>query len=345
MRKIITLVVMLLCLQLWAQAPEYRGSTIVDSLYAIPELDGNITADTSGIPFAVMNWTYEIRVGDIGFSPEDPSSTNGAHRAYVSFPLPSIPEGYSLVSATMRLYQYTSRGNIPLSDSTYVCTYFPVWDVAGGDTIKCIVSHIDYGISLGLDDWAKGDEGNPNTYNPNVGEITWQGINEPNSHGEAGYRYLDITDCVLHDLAIGSIFSQYRIAFQINTDYDYGPDFVAFKSMESNNEHQRPRVYYTLFNPTSVVDEYSPDVILAVTTNPNPFTSRLMLDLSLKDNAELSTKLYDLRGRVVKELPPAAYSKGTHKLSMETNDLPNGIYILQIRAGSEILTKKITCLK
>ncbi|HPV14934.1 MAG TPA: T9SS type A sorting domain-containing protein [Candidatus Cloacimonadota bacterium] len=343
MKKIITLVVMLLCLQLWAQAPEYRGSTIVDSLYAIPELDGIVTADSSGNPFYINNWTYEFHVGDIGGG--DPIFDNASVRAYISYPLPSIPEGYSLVNATMRLYQYTSRGHIPLSDSTYVCTYFPVWDVAGGDTVKCIVSHIDYDISLGLDDWAKGDEGNPNTYNPNVGEITWQGINEPNSHGEAGYRYLDITDCVLHDLAIGSIFSQYRIAFQINTDYDYGPDFVAFKSMESNNEHQRPRVYYTLFNPTSVVDEYSPDVILAVTTNPNPFTSRLMLDLSLKDNAELSTKLYDLRGRVVKELPPAAYSKGTHKLSMETNDLPNGIYILQIRAGSEILTKKITCLK
>jgi len=343
MRKIITLVVMLLCLQLWAQAPEYRGSTIVDSLYAIPELDGSITADSTGTPIWINGAGYDIKVGDIGGG--DPIFDNGTVRGYISYPLPSIPSDYTLTNATMRLYQYRSFGFIPLSDSTYVCTYFPVWDVAGGDTVKCIVSHIDYDISLGLDDWAKGDEGNPYTYNPNVGEITWQGINEPKSYGEIGYRYLDITDCVLHDLAIGSIFSQYRIAFQINTDYDYGSDFVAFNSMENVFEHRRPIMHFTLYKPTSASDELNPAIILSLASSPNPFTSRLMLDLSLKDNAELSTKLYDLRGRVVRELPPAAYSKGTHKLTMETGDLPNGIYILQIRAGSEILTKKITCLK
>jgi hypothetical protein len=217
--------------------------------------------------------------------------------------------------------------------------------VAGGDTIKCIVSHIDYGISLDLGDWAKGDEGNPYTYNPNVGEITWQGINEPGSSGEAGYRYLDITDCVLHDLKIGSIFSQYRIAFQINTDYDYGSDFVAFKSMESNNEHQRPIMFFTLYNPTSVSDDLSPAVILAVTSSPNPFSSRVSFDISLKEQTELSIKLYDLRGRVAKELGSTPYTKGTHKISMKTDDLPSGIYLLQVKAGSEIITKKITCLK
>jgi hypothetical protein len=206
------------------------------------------------------------------------------------------------------------------------------------------VSHIDYDISLYLGDWAKGDADNPYTYNPNVGEITWEGIdipgNEPGHHGEAGYRYLDITDCVLHDFAIGSIFSQYRIAFQINTDFDFGSDFVAFKSMESNNEHQRPIVYFTLYNPTSVSDCLSPAVILAVTSSPNPFSSRVSFDISLKIHTEMSIKLFDLRGRVAKELGPTPYPKGTHSISMNTDDLPSGIYLLQVKAGIDIITKK-----
>jgi len=223
--------------------------------------------------------------------------------------------------------------------------YFPYWNIVGGDTIKCMVSQIDYGISLGLDDWPKGDEGNPYTFNSNVGEITWEGIDEPGNHGEAGYRYLDITDCVLHDLAIGSIFSQYRIAFQINTDYDHGADFVAFKSMESNNEHQRPVMYYTLYNPSSVSDDLSPEVLVNVTSSPNPFSSQVTFDISLKNHAELSIKLYDLRGRLVKEYDSSQYTKGLHSIDMDTHDLSNGIYLLQIRAGSEMITKKITCLK
>jgi len=182
-----------------------------------------------------------------------------------------------------------------------------------------------------------------------VGEITWQGINEPGNepghHGEAGYRYLDISDCVLHDLAIGSIFSQYRIAFQINTDYDYGSDFVAFKSMESNNEHQRPRMYFTIYNPSSVSDDLSPAVLVNVASSPNPFSSHVTFDVSLKNNTELSLNLYDLRGREVKKLGSTPYSKGTHNIRMDTKDLPNGMYLLQVKAGSEIITKKITCLK
>ena len=345
MRTLITLVVVLFCLQLWAQRYN-QDTTIIDSVYAIPAMDGDITADSLGIPISIMTWTYDIMVGDIGHS-GSPWLNNGSHRGYVSFPLPSIPESYTLLNATMRLYQYTSRGYIPLSDTTYICTYFPVWNVAGGDTIKCIVSHIDYGLSLSLDDWAKGDDGNPDTYNPNVGEITWEGINNPGPDGEVGYRYLDVTDCVLHDLAIGSIFSQYRTAFQINTDYDYGPDFVAFLSANSNPSYPEflPIMYYTLHNPTSASDDLNPEVIVNVISSPNPFSSRVTFDISLKSHTELSIKLYDLKGRLVRERDATLYSKGTHNVSIETSDLSNGIYLLQVKAGSEIITKKITCLK
>ena len=338
-------IIVLSCVHLLAQMTE-DGYTTVDSLYAIPELDGDLTADSLGIPFRIMNWTYDIHVGDIGEG--DPIYDNGSSRGYLSFPIPFVPDGYELVNATMRLYQYTSQGCIfPGSPEGY--TLYPYWNVAGGDTIKCIVSHVDYGLSLSLDDWSKGDEGNPDTYNPNVGEITWQGINEPGNepghHGEAGYRYLDVTDCVLHDLAIGSIFSQYRIAFQINTDYDYGSDFVAFASMENVFSEYDPIMFFTLYNPSSVSDELSPAVILAVTSSPNPFSNHLRLNVSLKNHAEPNIKLYDLRGRVAKELGSTPYSKGTHEIIMKTDDLPSGVYLLQVKAGSEIITKKITCLK
>lgn len=339
MRTLITLAIVLFCLQLWAQVYN-TSTTIIDSLYAIPELDGDIAANTSGVAFSMNTTTYEFIVGDLGYPYE-----NCTVRAYISFPLPVIPSGYSLQNATIRLYQHTSRGIEQLEDSTYVNTFFPHWEVAGGDTIKCIVSHIDYGNSLGLDDWSKGDENNPYTYNPNVGEITWQGINEPGNHGEAGYRYLDITDCVLHDLAIGNLNSQYRIAFQINTDYDYGSDFVAFNSMENVFEHRRPIMFFTLYNPTSISDELSSAVLVNIISSPNPFSSHVTFDVSLKNNTELSLKLYDLRGREVKKLGSTPYSKGTHNIRMDTKDLPNGIYLLQVKAGSEIITKKITCLK
>jgi hypothetical protein len=104
-------------------------------------------------------------------------------------------------------------------------------------------------------------------------------------------------------------------------------------------------MYFTLYNPSSVSDDISPAVLINVISSPNPFSSRVTFNISLKNNAELSLKLYDLRGRVVKELGSTPYSKGNHNLSMDTNDLSNGIYLLQVKVGSEMITKKITCLK
>ncbi len=345
MRTLITLAIVLFCLQLWAQRYN-QETTLIDSVYAIPALDGDITADSLGIPISLMNWSYDILIGDIGNS-GNPSLVNGSVRGYLSFPLPTFPDGYSLVNSTIRLYQYTSRGKEILGDSTVVYTYFPHWDIAGGDTIKCIISHVNYGSSLDLGDWAKGDEGNTFTYNPNVGEITWEGIDEPGNHGEAGYRYLDVTDCVLHDLSISNISSQYRIAFQINTDYDYGPDFVAFLSANSNPEYPEflPIMFFSLYNPSSVSEDNSPAVLVNVASSPNPFSSQVTFNISLKSHAELSIKLHDLKGRVLKELGSTPYSKGTHNISIDTHDLSSGIYLLQVKAGSEIITKKITCLK
>ncbi|MDZ4121038.1 MAG: hypothetical protein U1C33_01360, partial [Candidatus Cloacimonadaceae bacterium] len=143
MRTLIIFTGILFCFQLMAQVPEYYGSTIIDSLYAIPALDGDIAANASGVAFSMNTTTYEFIVGDLGYPYE-----NCTVRAYISFPLPVIPSGYSLQNATIRLYQHTSRGIEHLGDSTYVNTYYPHWDVVGGDTIRCIVSHIDYGNSL-----------------------------------------------------------------------------------------------------------------------------------------------------------------------------------------------------
>ncbi len=125
-RTLLILITLLLCAQLLAQVPEYYESTIIDSLYAIPELDGGITADSTGVPIFLNSTTYEFMVGDLSGWIE-----HGSSRGYVSYPMPPIPDGYSLMYATMRLYQYRSSGCIfPGSPEGY--TLYPYWNVAGG---------------------------------------------------------------------------------------------------------------------------------------------------------------------------------------------------------------------
>ncbi len=336
MRTRITLAIVLFCLQLWAQVPQ--STTIHDSVYAIPELDGDILASSSGVPISFNNTSFSMHAGDLS-----DNYANMSTRTFISFFLPTIPDGYSLISATMRIYQFMSGGGIDPDDPQD--WHFPYWNVVGGDTIKCIVSHIDYGLSLDLGDWPKGDVDNPDTYNPHVGEITREGMSEDGDHGETGYRFLDVTNCVLHDLMLGNIFSQYRISFQINSDFDNRTDKVGFVSMEGSTEQHWPKVNYTLYNPSAVSDEFVPGALLQINASPNPFSGQLSIEIRLQRQTGLELKLYDLKGRLVKKPESRPYTKGIYSIDIDANDLSSGIYLLQVKAGSETLTKKITCLK
>ncbi|MDO9576769.1 MAG: hypothetical protein Q7J16_02680 [Candidatus Cloacimonadales bacterium] len=66
----------------------------------------------------------------------------------MSFELPIIPENYDIDSVLIRLYQFQSFCN----GSEIGGVGFPEWNIPGGDTVKCIMSHIDYGFELDYDD-------------------------------------------------------------------------------------------------------------------------------------------------------------------------------------------------
>jgi hypothetical protein len=159
MKKILLIISFLL---LFILSHPIRADNIIDSVYSIGPLDGYIAFELPTEIFVVNNWMYELNTGDQMLNGMGgPQIPNTHFRSYLTFALPEITVGYEIDSVYVRLYQWISHGNlnylgIPQSD-------FPIWDVPGGDTIQCIVSHIDYGNQLDVGDWEKGDTGNPYT--------------------------------------------------------------------------------------------------------------------------------------------------------------------------------------
>ena len=203
---------------------------IIESVYSDPALDGEINFSQNSQAYNTNSWMYDMFTGDHCGNMITPD-LNSYVRSYLTFFLPEIPENYHVDSASVRIYQYDSNG---YNGSTGDHTDFPVWDVAGGDTIQCILSHIDYGYELDVDDWEKGDVGNQFTYQNNVGTVT--------DNGEIGYRYIDVTNSIIQDYEFYRDKSQYRIAFQIDTDWDNGPDLIGFITANSNGEQYRPKL-------------------------------------------------------------------------------------------------------
>jgi hypothetical protein len=309
------------------------ADTIIDSVYAIPELDGNMCYGPDGNFFNMNNTTYSMKVGDIGVTSIPVVPVNSTTRSFFSFELPEISYGYQIDSVFVRLYQFWAIGGLPAQN-------FPVWNVAGGDTIKCILNHIDYGFELDPDDWEKGNIGNPYTYTNNVGTVT--------EDGEDGYRYVDVTDCVLLDYQLQRILSQYRISFQIDNDWDDHSDNVSFATAESFAAQYWPILYFHLSNVVGIdkpTIPYSSLLITNLSSYPNPFNPVTTINYNLSQNSNVLLKVYNLKGQLIENLVNQTQAAGQHSVSWNAVNQSSGIYFYQLHTGAQTTTGKCLLIK
>ena len=307
-----------------------RADTIIDSVYSVPELDGYLLFSPEGQPVYISTGSYDMHAGDVGPpSIPVPVESNSSERAFISFELPEIPAGYEIDSVSMRLYQFDALGGYPTQ-------YFPVWNVTGGDTIKCILNHIDYGNELSWDDWEKGDIGNPYTFTHNAGTVT--------ESGEDGYRYIDVTDCLLFDYQQERTLTQYRISFQIDTDWDDHPDFVAFTTSEYY-DIGKPQLKLYLSEIVSLEDNEIGFDHPQIHVYPNPITEKGKISFSLNQSEHLQFDIYNIKGQLVGTLWKGNIVRGINEISFDTRGLSNGIYFLKAKTNDCVLTKKIIILK
>ncbi|MBX7243122.1 MAG: PKD domain-containing protein, partial [Bacteroidia bacterium] len=73
---------------------------------------------------------------------------------------------------------------------------------------------------------------------------------------------------------------------------------------------------------------------------PNPSSTMAYMDIELKENSELSTKIVSVTGQVVAE-KTGKYAAGKQQLQLNTESLSAGFYFVQITAnGNTVITKK-----
>jgi hypothetical protein len=85
---------------------------------------------------------------------------------------------------------------------------------------------------------------------------------------------------------------------------------------------------------------------LFLTSSPNPSNDLTVLHYYIKNTSETTLGVYDLQGKLVKQLISGKTTKGEHYVSWNgTNDVgakvPAGIYISQLQVDGKIVTNKI----
>jgi len=328
-KKIVSIIVILLLVG----TIQLTADTIIDSVYSTPELDGDIFFSQNNQSFTVYILPTYMGPGDIGTMGIWPPDPNSRYRSYISFELPQVPDGYEVDSVYIRLYQSGAIGN--------EFTGFPIWDVPGGDTMYCIMDHIDYGNFLDSSDWTKGDPGDPGTLHTNIGIIS--------DSAEVGYRYLDITDYVLDDYTSSRYKSQYRIRFPIETDWDSLGDGLFFITSDSDFFNHRP-IMYIFFEPDIAIDSDTVvDMNDYISIYPNPFINSAIITFTTKKGLPKSVGIYNLRGQLVRSLECSSSYSGFHAEwdGRDENDnvVSNGLYLIKIESNYVNVIKKVIKLK
>ena len=86
---------------------------------------------------------------------------------------------------------------------------------------------------------------------------------------------------------------------------------------------------------------------LAVSPNmPNPFSSATVIDVHLNRESDVDVKVYDVTGRLVRNLERRRLSAGTHRVRFDGRDdsgrsLPSGVYFFKVAGTGSHVTRKI----
>jgi len=98
---------------------------------------------------------------------------------------------------------------------------------------------------------------------------------------------------------------------------------------------------------TSVEDDiyYLPTNLEVMQNFPNPFNPLTRINYELQIANYVTLSVYDINGRLVKELVNQKQSAGSYEVNFDGSGLPSGTYIYRLQAGDFSETKKMVLLK
>ena len=79
--------------------------------------------------------------------------------------------------------------------------------------------------------------------------------------------------------------------------------------------------------------------------HPNPFNSTTTITYSLHVNGSVNIGLFDVTGRLIRQLSSGMETAGTHSLTLSDIDISSGIYIVSLETDAARIQQKIVLVK
>lgn len=141
---------------------------------------------------------------------------------------------------------------------------------------------------------------------------------------------------------------------------DSAENLTAFPQLINNNNTlylvynksdipEETDIYITKYDITTSVKELKP-FINSLNIYPNPFTINTNIYFELEKETTINLSVYDLNGKLVKELEDNTWSPGKHQLQwngtgINGREVINGLYLLRFHHGRKVITRLVELIR
>ncbi len=137
-----------------------------------------------------------------------------------------------------------------------------------------------------------------------------------------------------------------RVTFQTSEDIDLETRMRVINDSENMSRLYTWDVHASTY-PAAVDDDLTgvPAEYALFQNHPNPFNPTTSVGFALKTAGNVELNVYDMSGRMVREVVNGRLSAGYHNAQIDASDLPAGIYLYRLNAGNFTDTQKMILLK
>lgn len=107
---------------------------------------------------------------------------------------------------------------------------------------------------------------------------------------------------------------------------------------------ESPRVAVNaIVEDCSGLDEHNANVSTKV--YPNPAVGQFNVELNINDGDQLEIGLYDVSGKLVKNLETGYFATGTHRMTYDASTLPQGLYSVRVSSSKGAAITRLSLIK
>jgi hypothetical protein len=138
------------------------------------------------------------------------------------------------------------------------------------------------------------------------------------------------------------MFSQGALVNELSIDEGHAIELLNKLKLNTDTRKYKDYVDTTITEVKNLTNKLQPNNFKLEQNYPNPFNAETIIQYTLKDAAKVSLKVYDIEGRLVRELVDERQGPGTYQRRVEMKNKATGTYLYEMIIKDKNGIKKST---